>query len=292
MSKTFTTKDWIMISAYLDNRLSPAEIEKIEIRTKNDPSFKKALEEIAYTRKMLRSLPQKRAPRNFTLSPAKTKAPIRNPWLQPAFKYVSIAAALITIVIFVSPFLLFGMPSAVSREYDASTLTAEKGSESTEMLESPAIINWHAVLGMGGGGGAPDSDMVYAGGMGGGPVSEEPTAQGEVIITETEVPVVEATPLVEEEVPSIAAVPFTEEAPALAVPQVSGERSAQEDTAGDLSTLILGLPDPADQGKILETEQTMKKGTGESFSMRMIFVFIIGGIALLSGIFAFLLRKR
>ncbi len=292
MSKTLTTKDWIMISAYLDNRLSPAEIEKIEIRTKNDPSFKKALEEIAYTRKMLRSLPQKHAPRNFTLSPAKTRAPIRNPWLQPALKYVSIAAALITVVIFVSPFLLFGMPSAVSQRYDANTLTAEKGAESTAILESPVIINWNPVLGMGGGGGAPDSGMVYAGGMGGGPISEEPAAEGEVVITETEVPTFEATPASEEEAPSIAAVPSTEEAPALAAPQISGERSVQEDTAEDLSTLILGLPDPSEQGKVIEPEQTVKRGSGESFSMRMIFVFITGGIALLSGIIALFLRKR
>lgn len=287
MSNTFTNKEWIMISAYLDKALSPVEVEKIEIRTEKDPSFKKALEEIAYTRRMLRSLPQRRAPRNFTLSPVKTRAPIRSPWLQPALKYVSIAAAVMTVVIFISPFLLFGMPSAASQEYDASALTTEKGSETA----APAIINWNPMLGMGGGGGAPDDGATYAGGVGGGPIAGEPPAEGEVVITETEIPALEATPVVEEEAPALAAVPPTEEASALSAPQATGERSAQEDTAGDLSTMILGLPEPEDYGTVVEKEKTKKMDT-DGFSLRIILVFVSGGVALLSGIIAFILNRR
>lgn len=288
MSNMLTNKEWIMISAYLDKALSPAEVEKVEIRTENDPSFKKALEEIAYTRRMLRSLPQKRAPRNFTLSPVKTKAPIRNPWLQPALKYVSIAAAVMTMVIFISPFPLFGMPSVTSQQYDSSALTAEISSETA----APAIINWNPMLGMGGGGGAPDDGTTYAGGMGGGPIAEEPVAEGEGVITETEVPDLEATPSVEEETPSLAVVPLTEEPSALTAPQVTGERAVQEDASSDLSTLILGLPEPASRGTYVEAKQAGKVPSDNIFPSRMVLVFITGGVALLSGIIAFILHRR
>lgn len=292
MSNLITDKDWIMISAYLDKALSTAEIETVEIRLEKDPSFKKALDEISYIRRMLHSLPQKRAPRNFTLSPVKTKAPIRFPWMQPALKYVSIAAAVMTVMIFVSPFLLFGMPSAASQYYDSKALTMERSSEETGISETPAIINWNPMLGMGGGGGTSDDSATYAGGIGGGPVSTEPGVEEKSTAIETEVPALAATPSPEEEVPSMAAALPTEEVSSLAAPQVTGEESAQEENAGDLSTLILGLPEPEYRGMVVETDQAAKVVSDEVFPLRMILVFISGGIALLCGIFTLILRKR
>jgi len=292
MSKTLTDKDWIMISAYLDNALSHTEAEKIKIRLEQEPSFKKGFDEIAYTRRMLRSLPQKRAPRNFTLSPTKTKAPIRTPWLQPALKYVSIAMAVMTVVLFVSPYFFFGMPAAVSQANETGTLSMEKSSDDTGNLESPAIIYWNPILGMGGGGGTPDDSVTFAGGRGGGPVSTIPITESVDAPGETETPALAATPLAEEEVPSLAAVPPTAEASSLATPQVTGEASTQEDNAGDLSTLILGLPEPEYRGTVMETDQASKSTAQETLSLRILLVFITGGIALLSGIIAFILRKR
>ena len=150
MNDRITDRDIALISSYIDLRLSPAENDRVRARLKSDPQFKQLLDELTYTRRLLQALPQKRAPRNFTLSPEKVRIPRRALWLQPALSFVSIAAAVLLVVVFSSSYLFGGVRSFAPRE--AAPEQALLMSEDASVEASPpAIINWDPVLGMGGG---------------------------------------------------------------------------------------------------------------------------------------------
>ena len=173
MRETLNVKDWIQISAYLDEKLSTAEAARVNSRLASDPEFKQALNEIAYTRRMLWSLPKVRAPRNFTLSPEKVKAPVRQLWLQPAFSFVSIAAAAALVILFAGSYLLGGPKTASPMVAQAPEMSAELAPDTVNKAAgeptNPPIINWNPMYGMGGGGGSdPVTDGYYGPGVGGG----------------------------------------------------------------------------------------------------------------------------
>lgn len=273
MSNTMTLKDWEMISAYLDERLSPADCTRMETRLASDPDYQKSLDEIAYTRRLLRSLPQKRAPRNFTLSHSniKVKSPIRNRWLQPALSFVSIAAAVGLVVIFAGTYLLRGAGTAKPAAY-APEMAADGYNQAAESLSTPVIINWNPILGMGGGGGGtPSESGVYKGGVGGGPgmVVQQPAPES-------------AEPTVEATVGALRTPLST------AVP----EATTRTTDAGDLSSLILGLPNPEDEGKLIENETSRQSQVGLPISTQTILMIVSGVIAVLAGAAALILRRR
>lgn len=56
------------LSAYLDGQLSPSDSARLESRLKSDPELASAYEDIRSTRAILRKLPSRKAPRNFTLT--------------------------------------------------------------------------------------------------------------------------------------------------------------------------------------------------------------------------------
>jgi len=62
-------RDIERLSAYLDQELGPKQSARLEARLKIDPGLRDALEQMRATSGLLRSLPEVRVPRNFTLSP-------------------------------------------------------------------------------------------------------------------------------------------------------------------------------------------------------------------------------
>ncbi len=80
------------LSAYLDGDLSRSERTRLEMRIKSDPALAAALEELRQTRALLRRTPQRRAPRNFTLTPrmAGIRPPV--PRLVPVLSWASAVA--------------------------------------------------------------------------------------------------------------------------------------------------------------------------------------------------------
>jgi hypothetical protein len=273
MSNALTFKDWEMISAYLDERLSPPDCKRMETRLASDPDYKKSFDEIAYTRRLLRSLPQKRAPRNFTITPSniKVKSPVRIPWLQPALSFVSIAAVVGLVVIFAGTYLLRGAGAAKPAVY-APEMAADGYNQTAESSSTPVIINWNPIMGMGGGGGGtPDESGIYKGGIGGGPgmVVQQPAPESVEPTAEPTVGVLTA-PL------------------STAIPE-STTRTAGE---GDLSSLILGLPNPEDEGKVIESESLRQSRAGLSISPQPILMIVSGVIAVLAGAAALILRRR
>ena len=92
-----TFRDVEMLSTYLDGKLSQSDSARLEARLAADPELDSILQDLSGARSLLRSLPQRRAPRNFTLSPQ--KAGVRPP-LPRAYPVLRFASALAAILFF------------------------------------------------------------------------------------------------------------------------------------------------------------------------------------------------
>jgi hypothetical protein len=104
MKNHMTSRDYELISTYLDNQLGLKERAFFEARLKTDPELRKELQEISKTRLLVRRLPELRAPRNYFVKAETTRA---RPTLRlaPVFGIVSaVASVLLALVIFGSTF--------------------------------------------------------------------------------------------------------------------------------------------------------------------------------------------
>ncbi|HEY3313460.1 MAG TPA: hypothetical protein VGK00_17610, partial [Anaerolineales bacterium] len=128
MTQQTSFSDVELISAFLDGQLSATDKARLETRLKTDPQLRSILDDLGTSRALLRNLPARRAPRNFTLTPkmAGVKPPV--PRTFPFFRLASALAAILFIFAFAAN--LSGPALATIRAY------------------APA-----PVLGMGGGGG-------------------------------------------------------------------------------------------------------------------------------------------
>jgi hypothetical protein len=90
-----TFRDVEQLSAYLDGQLPPAEAARLETRLKTDPQLHAVYTDLSQSRALLRQLPARRAPRNFTLTPkmAGVKPPL--PRSFPLFRFASALATLL-----------------------------------------------------------------------------------------------------------------------------------------------------------------------------------------------------
>ena len=160
-----SNKELLQVSAYIDGALSPKEKQAFEAHLASSATLQKELQEYKRLKVSLRSLPQKKAPRNFTLSPEKVKLRKAAPRLASAFSFASAGVAILLMLAFGSEYLLGRNTPMVSKEA-AAPQTAMLESAPAEDATEPAIIFWNAVpLGMGGGGAEGKS------GFGGGPSS-------------------------------------------------------------------------------------------------------------------------
>ncbi len=86
-------RDVELLSAYLDGQLNPSDASRLEARLTSDQALKAALEDLRGTRALLRKLPQRRAPRNFRLTPAMAGIKPPQPRSYPAFRFATALAA-------------------------------------------------------------------------------------------------------------------------------------------------------------------------------------------------------
>lgn len=155
-----TSKEWQLLSAYLDNQLSQKEKRKAENLLQENPVCLNALENMKRVRSLLRSLPEHRVPKNFTLSkPVSLRTPL--PGWQMVLRYSSVATALLLSFALALDFVPAFQPLAVNLLPEEKTMAELPASADMEFAvaesqESPAIIFW---------GGAP---MMGAFGKGGG----------------------------------------------------------------------------------------------------------------------------
>lgn len=94
MTKQISFRDVEQLSAYLDGQLSQAETTRLGSRLGSDPELAATLGDLREARSILRRTPQRRAPRNFTLTPrmAGIRPPV--PRAVPALSWASVAAVL------------------------------------------------------------------------------------------------------------------------------------------------------------------------------------------------------
>jgi hypothetical protein len=105
-------RDIELLSSYLDGQLKPSETARLESRLSIDPDLRAVLDDLRSARGLLRQLPMRKAPRNFTLTPKMVGKNPPLPRSYPAFRFVS---ALATIMLFFTLGLNFVVPQMTSQ---------------------------------------------------------------------------------------------------------------------------------------------------------------------------------
>jgi anti-sigma factor RsiW len=89
------SRDLELLSSYLDGQLSPSDATRLESRLKSDGELVSALDDLRAARSLLRKLPKRRAPRNFTLTRKMVGLNPPLPRSYPAFRFVTSVATLL-----------------------------------------------------------------------------------------------------------------------------------------------------------------------------------------------------
>jgi anti-sigma factor RsiW len=105
MTQTPSFRDVEKLSAYLDGQLKPSEIARLESRLQSDPELASVLKDLRQARGILRQLPQRRAPRNFTLTPKMVGQKPPLPRSYPVFRFATVLATLLLFFTFATNFM-------------------------------------------------------------------------------------------------------------------------------------------------------------------------------------------
>ncbi len=94
-TKSAAAKQQEVITAYLDGALPPAERQRFEQQMSQDATLRAEVERQRQTRQLLRQLPPRQTPRNFTLDPALYGRPARQPLVTyyPALRAATVLTA-------------------------------------------------------------------------------------------------------------------------------------------------------------------------------------------------------
>lgn len=157
-------RDIELLSSYLDGQLKPSDSARLEARLSSDPGLRAVLDDLRAARGLLRQLPMRKAPRNFTLTP---KMVGKNPPLPRAYPALRFVTALASLLLFFTVGLNFLVPQMTS--------------------QSPAF-------GMGGGG-APEILSSEAPAMPEAAITEAPAAEAPATEAPAEEPAIQMAPL-------------------------------------------------------------------------------------------------
>ncbi len=233
MTMQIPPSDWELLSAYLDNELSPRERTQVEARLKASAELRQGLSELRQVRHTLRSQPRLRAPRNFTLTPqmAGVRPGVRpgGLLLPPAYPMLRLASVLATIF-----FVLITAGSLYVRSYGPAPRPVALSQPQDLAAQEARPFGMGG--GGGGGGGAVEPPMPASRTLtesvtleAARPAGDEPTAQA------LAAPVLEVTP----EAAPEAALEAGNEGPAMQLeapnakirPGIAAAQSAQDPTA-------------------------------------------------------------
>ena len=87
-------RDLELLSSYLDGQLKPSDSARLERRLASEPDLRAVLDDLRAARGLLRQLPMRKAPRNFTLTPKMVGKNPPLPRSYPAFRFVTALASL------------------------------------------------------------------------------------------------------------------------------------------------------------------------------------------------------
>lgn len=183
MKEPITQAEWTLLSAYLDGELNMRDKARVEEWLHTRSEVQQAYHSLQDTRRVLRSAPLHKAPRNFTLTPEMAPQPRRSFWLVPALRFSSAIAAILSVILFFNPFapsaqmLPMAAAEVPQEEMALSAMSSEENAMDTGLQadesEPPAVIYWGTppepaadgvggaeVGGLGGGGGGGGSDGI------------------------------------------------------------------------------------------------------------------------------------
>jgi hypothetical protein len=297
MNNQLTPRQWQLLSGYLDNQLTQKEKSRVEELLKQNADAREALSALRRIHTILRALPMRKAPRNFTISAQSLKKPVI-PTFNTLLRFSSAMAALLLVAVLALDFIGLSAPVPTARmaEDAASEMMAMEAPVEGEGDE-PQIIFWGgpaAMMGAYGKGGGGGGDG-FAYGMGGG--AEGPgfgIGGGAPDYIPPVVPMPEAAPPEE-------GLPAGEELllPAEEMPSIESETEVQlpevqpatEPLTG--SGPILGVRPREEQGYVATRsgEEIPARGTVLPVSLRTIEV-ILAALLVLTAIPAWLLRRK
>jgi anti-sigma factor RsiW len=88
-------RDLELLSSYLDGQLKPSDSARLEARLKTEPELVSVLEDLRAARNLLRRLPTRKAPRNFTLTRKMVGLNPPLPRAYPMFRFTTVFATLL-----------------------------------------------------------------------------------------------------------------------------------------------------------------------------------------------------
>jgi hypothetical protein len=191
------------LSAYIDGQLNSADAATLESRLKTDAELASALRDLSAARNILKKLPARKAPRNFTLTRQMVGLKPPLPRTYPIFRFATAFATILFVmslsVNMLSPFVSFGAPAAAPAAFGSG------GGNDAAIEEAPA---------------ATEEAFMQAAE----PAAEEPAPMAEAAPMATETVRIAETPATKEREPETAAqdqaaetanqAPAEEEAPA------------------------------------------------------------------------------
>ncbi|MBL8156088.1 MAG: hypothetical protein JNM70_18055 [Anaerolineae bacterium] len=132
-----TEREIELLSLYLDSALSESERAALEARLQTDAELRGELESLRETVTLLRTLPSRRAPRNFTLSASQATRSTR--WMgfptSAAFSALSAAAAFLLFI--GASLLLTSRPQVTQAPAAALAITATASQQPDLLMQAP-----------------------------------------------------------------------------------------------------------------------------------------------------------
>src|SRR5688572_25536318 len=129
------------LSAYLDGQLNESESKRLKTRLESDPELDSVLRDLSSARNILRKLPARKSPRNFTLTRKMVGLKPPLPRTYPLFRLATVFATLLFVLSFsvnaLSPYLSFTAPTTFGFGYGGGGGGAEDGAPAAAQ-EAPA----------------------------------------------------------------------------------------------------------------------------------------------------------
>ncbi len=91
-------RDVELLSEYLDGRLSPSDSARLKSRLESDAGLRAVMDDLRSARGLLRKLPRRSAPRDFTLTPKMAGLRAPEPRAYPTFRFAAVLAAFLFVV--------------------------------------------------------------------------------------------------------------------------------------------------------------------------------------------------
>ncbi|HET9910556.1 MAG TPA: hypothetical protein VFQ13_01640 [Anaerolineales bacterium] len=131
-------RDLELLSSYLDGQLRPSDSARLERRLSSDSDLRAVLDDLRSARGLLRQLPMRKAPRNFTLT---SKMVGKNPPLPrtyPAFKFVTVLTTLLLFFTFGINFMAVQMASPMQGGFGGGGAPEILSAAEAPATEAPA----------------------------------------------------------------------------------------------------------------------------------------------------------